>query len=399
MKILFATDNFYPNTNGAATFSYRLIEGLIARGHNVSVIAPSSEFKNRVVKSKGMIIYGIRSIMIPKKIYPAGLRVPVPFTIRSFQIKKLLQKIEPDIVHILDHFMIGRKAAKVAKKMAIPLIGTNNSMPENFIHYLIPEFAKRIFLKLGWRILTDVYKQPEIVTSPSLAACRLLKNLGMRNKILPVSCGVDLKRFNPENHSIYLKKRYSIPLNKPVVLFVGRLDREKNLDVVIKAFSLASKKLDAHLVITGSGKEKTGLIKLAEDLKLANRITFTGFVPDKDLPYIYSIGNVFVMASDAELQSIATMEAMASGLPVIAANVMALPELVRHGQNGYLFKAGDYKALAGFILKILGNTSLRKKMSANSLKIIHAHDLKKTIENFENIYKSLNYPQKEAYCR
>ena len=390
MRILFATDNFYPNTNGAANFSYRLIGGLIAKGHSISVIAPSASFKNSVVKYKGLVIYGIRSIMIPKKIYPAGLRVPLPFIIRSGEIKELITNIKPDVVHILDHFMIGRKIAKVSKKLGIPLVGTNNSVPENFIHYLMPlKFTKKLFLKLGWKLLADVYKKPDIVTSPSEAACILLKKLGLKNKIMNVSCGVDLNRFNPKNEGGYLKKRYKILSGKPIILFVGRLDKEKNLDTIISAFAGFLRSCDARLVIAGEGKEKISLIHLCEKLGIAGKVIFTGFISDKDLPFLYRIADLFVIASSAELQSIATMEAMASGLPVIAARILALPELVHDQKNGYLFNEGDIDTLALDILKIIKNPLLKKEMSKKSLQIIKSHNLNNTILKFENIYRSV----------
>lgn len=388
MKILFATDNFYPNMNGAANFAYRLIEGLIKRGHQICVIAPSLDFKNRIDFYKGMTIYGIRSIMIPRKIYPAGLRVPLPFTIRSAGIKRLIERINPDVIHILDHFMIGSRVAKVGKSMGKPMVGTNNSIPENFVHYLYPtKFFKKLVFKAAWKQLAGVYKNLDIVTSPSEAACALLKNLSLKNKIQNVSCGVDLKKFNPQNNGAYLKKRFQIPDNKPVTLFVGRLDREKNLETVIGAFAKVLKSSESYLVIAGEGKEKSKLIDLTKTLKIEHFVVFIGLVSEKDLPFLYSMADIFVIASSAELQSIATMEAMASGQPVVAADALALPELVHHGKNGYLFKEGDSDSLAQSILNIISNRRLRKKMSEESLKIISGHDLSKTVETFADIYR------------
>lgn len=388
MRILFGTDNFYPNVNGAANFTYALTKGLVESGHDIFVIAPSRKFKNTLTKQGGMTVYGIRSVAIPKIIHPARLRIPL--NINPITIKAIVEEINPDVVHVQDHFMIGSKIAKEGKKLKIPLIGTNLFMPENFIHYLHPPgFAKKLIKKLAWGAFIRVYKQLDVITVPTKIAADLIKNLGLKNPIIPISCGIDLTRFNPKNNGAYLKKRYKIPSVNPVVLFVGRLDKEKHIDVLLTAFSKILPHAHAKLVITGKGTERSILIKLAKKLGIEKQVIFTGFVADKDLPFLYRMADLFVIASIAELQSIATMEAMASGLPVVAAKVMALPELVHDGKNGYLFNQGDVHTLANQVVEILKNTPLKKKMSAESLKIIKSHNIKKTIKSFEEIYRQV----------
>lgn len=390
MRILFATDNFYPNMNGGANFAYRLIDGLVNNGHSIFVIAPARKFKHTVTKYKGMTVYGIRSVMIPKIIHPAGIRIPLPLTINSIKIKRLVEEINPQVIHLQDHYTIGKAALNAGKRLGIPIIGTNHFMPENFIHYLYPpHFAKKPLSKLAWRQFINVYKHLDLITTPTKTAVSLIQNLGLKNPITPISCGVDLDIFNPKNNGSYLKKRFKINSSKPVVLFVGRLDKEKNLDAVIKAFVNVLKSIDAQLVIAGKGKEKPKLVKLSQKLGIEKNVTFAGFVPEEDLPSFYRIADVFVIASIAELQSIATMEAMASGLPVVATRVMALPELVSDGKNGYLFNDGDIQTLANRLIRILNNRNLQKQMSKHSLKIISDHSLEKTIQSYEKLYQRL----------
>lgn len=388
MRILIGTDNFYPNVNGAARFSYEFTKGLVKLGHEVSVIAPSTKFKDLVSKHKGMTIYGVRSVMIPKIIHPSGMRVPL--TINSKQVKKWVEEIKPDVIHIQDHFMIGYQISKVGRKMGIPIVGTNHFMPENFIHYLYPpDFAKKPLSKLAWRQFINVYKNLDLITTPTETAANLIRNLGLKKNIISISCGIDLNRFNSKSQGDYLRKRFKITSSKPVVLFVGRLDKEKKLDQVIRAFTNVLKSEDAQLVIAGKGKEKSNLVKLSQKLGIEENVSFTGFVSDKDLPSLYHCADLFVIASIAELQSLATMEAMASGLPVVAAKVMALPELVHNGKNGYLFNEADTKTLGEKIIKILKNPALKKKMSKNSLSIIKNHNIEKTLKKYVQIYQQL----------
>src|SRR5699024_9030056 len=129
------------------------------------------------------------------------------------------------------------------------------------------------------------------------------------------------------------------------VLFVGRVTGEKQIDVLLKAVQLLPAELHAKLQIVGGGDQLKNLEQLARTLGIADRVEFTGYVADEDLRRSYTRASVFAIPSVAELQSIATMEAMASGLPIVAANAMALPHLVHDG-NGFLFEPGNAQELA-----------------------------------------------------
>jgi 1,2-diacylglycerol 3-alpha-glucosyltransferase len=385
MKILIATDTYYPDVNGAAYFTYRLATILAKRGHNVFVMCPSRSFRNTVSNDKGVTVYGIRSIHLP--VY-RDFRVSPLFTSRI--IRGAVKEISPDIVHIQNHFLIGKEAVSAAKKLGIPIIGTNHFMPENLVHYLhLPRIAERWAQKLAWRQFVRVFEQLDFVTTPTKTAAELLVKAGLNKDVVPISCGIDLERFKPTNDGLYLKRRFAIPTNKPVLLYVGRLDKEKRIDMILRALPDILRVTSVHLVLAGIGKEKQKLEELTEKLGIQKAVTFTGFVPDKDLQNIYRIADLFVTAGIAELQSIVTMEAMASGLPVVAVNAMALPELVHDGENGYLFSDGDSQMFAEKVVAILSNQTMRAQMSKRSLEIIKDHDINKVIEKYESIYNEI----------
>ncbi len=397
MRILFGTDNFYPNIGGGANFNYALAKNLAKNGHQVFIIAPAEKFEYLVKKQEhgGVTIYGIHSVGVPKIIHPARPRIPLP--INPFKIKALVSEINPEVIHIQDHFIISSMVAAAGRKLGIPLVGTNHFMPENFMHYLYPpKFAKIPLSKLAWKHFIKVYKHLSLVTTPTKAAAKLLRDVGLKNRVISISCGVDLVRFNPRNNGDYLKKRYQITSSDSVVLFVGRLDKEKNINILIKAFAQVLDSLNAKLIIAGKGKEQKNLVNLCKKLKIEKDVIFTGYISEKDLPNLYRIADLFAIASIAELQSLVTMEAMACGLPVVAAKVMALPELVHHGKNGYLFSDGDTNTLTNQMIKILKNPSLSKKMSEDSLRIIKHHDVNKTIKSYEKIYLGLGKTRKHA---
>ncbi|MGB7055988.1 MAG: glycosyltransferase, partial [bacterium] len=284
----------------------------------------------------------------------------------------------------------GKEAVSAAKKLGIPVMGTNHLMPENLTHYLhLPGIAETWLQRFAWRQFVRVFEQLDFVTTPTRTAAALLAKAGLRKKVVPVSCGIDLERFKPTNDGAYLRRKFAIPTDKPVLLYVGRLDKEKRIDMILQALPDISRVTSVHLVLAGIGKEKRNLEELAEKLGIQQAVTFTGFVPDEDLQNIYGVADLFVTAGIAELQSIVTMEAMASGLPVVAVNAMALPELVHDGENGYLFSDGNSQMFTEKVIAILSDQAMRARMSRRSLEIIKDHDVNKTIEKYESIYSEI----------
>lgn len=383
MKIAIVTNNYYPNVNGSSYFTQRLAIKLNERGHRILVIAPSLSKNDEYFYHQGIKIFGVRSF--PVLVYP-NFRKVFPFIDNS--VKEIVENFRPDIIHLQDHFAISRAAFYAAKELGIPIIGTNHFLPENLVHYLrLPSKMTLIIKKGFWNYFLSIYGKLDLVTTPTKSAADLIKKIGFCKEIEVVSNGIDLKKFNPGNKGEYLFEKYSITRNKPILLFVGRLDKEKNIDTIIQALKIIANKTNVHLVITGIGAEQKKLMNLIKTLDLNSKVTFTGFVLDSDLPNLYAISACFVIPGEAELQSIATMEAMASGLPILAANTVALPELI--DGNGYLFDPKNPDNLANLIEKIFKNDNLRRQMGQKSLEIIQKHDIEKVINKFEDIYRQI----------
>jgi glycosyltransferase involved in cell wall biosynthesis len=382
MKILIASDTYFPNVDGASYFTYRLATQLAKRGNEVFVVAPGRGLKSEVKKEGDITVLRARSV--PVLLYPKFRFSPPAITQRA--ITDFIKETKPDIIHIQNHIMIGRAVLKAARELHIPIMGTNHFMPENLVHYVPIPQVEQALKDLGWKVFRGVFKHMELVTTPTQTAANLLKQIGWKKEVIPLSCGIDLKRFNPNNDSSYIKAKFNLP-DRPILLFVGRLEKEKRIEVILRALPLILKKTQVQLVLIGPGSLKDTLKKLSEELGVADHVTFPGFITDEDLPNFYKAASVFAIAGIAELQSIATMEAMASGLPVLACNAMALPELAHDGENGFLFADGDYKTLADKAIKLLSDNDLRKRMSQKSLEIIAKHDINKVMGEFENLYR------------
>ena len=381
MKILYVSDTYYPHVNGVYYFVQRLASGLQKKGHTIAVVAPSETMFSSNKNIDGIDVYGIPSFSI---LYYRDIRLPIPFLLQS-HIKKILEDFEPDIIHVQSHFMLAKAVIKANKKFATPIIGTNHFMVENLTSFLQSEKWKRSLGQSMWRAFSKVFNKIDIVTTPTETAANLIRPKLMKDVIV-ISNGIEFEKFNSLGDASFIREKYGIP-NKPILLYVGRLDPEKHINEIIEALPLTLPFIDIHLVIIGKGVKKTALEQLAKTKGVLDNITFTGFVPDNDLPYFYKQSQCFITASIAELQSIATLEAMASGLPVIAANAGALAELVKDTINGYLFNPGDVYQIAVNICKVFSNHNQTKKMGEKSQEFVAQHNIRHTITSFEKIYQ------------
>jgi glycosyltransferase involved in cell wall biosynthesis len=380
MKVLLATESYYPNIDGGAVARRSLAIRLKEKGHEVAVVAPGYEARNYEEEIDGIRIFRVKGRTLP--LYPDYKFSVFPL----WEVKRVIREFQPDVIDLNTPYQVGMSALAVAKKMNIPTIGTIHVQPENMLMSVErAKFLFRILENLAWFYIINFFNRCDYVTSPTQTAIELMKVHGLSTKARPISSGIDLNVFKPENEGAHLKAKYSIP-EKPIVLYTGRISGEKRLDVLVRAMPQVLDSVDAHLVICGSGREKGNLQQMANRLGISDNVTFTGFISNEDFPNIYTIADLFVIPSESELQSIVTMEALASGLPVVAADKHALPELVRNPENGYLVKAGDSGAFSGKIVEILSNSDLKDSMGSASLEIIKEHSVENTILQFERLY-------------
>jgi 1,2-diacylglycerol 3-alpha-glucosyltransferase len=381
MRILFVSSSYYPHINGVYYFVCRIGPLLQERGHTVAVIAPSDSVQFSQKKIDTLDVYGVPSLSV---IINPTIRIPIPFLLKS-RIKRIIENFKPDIIHIQDHFPLSKALVKVNQKLKIPIIGSNHFMPENFTVLVHSKNWKKRVENFLWKGFSSVFNRVNLVTTPTeTGACLIRPRLKVN--VLAISSGISLETFNTSGDTSNIKKKYFIP-DKPILLYVGRLDPEKHIEEILQAVAIAAKKVDFCFVVVGKGTSKTTLEKLAGQLGIINNVIFTGFVPDGDLPYFYKLSRCFIIASIAELLSLSTLQGMASGLPVIAVNAGALGELVKDKMNGYLFHEGDIPAIAQHIEDIITYDDLFRKMSKKSLEYVQQHDIYKTLESFEELYR------------
>ena len=388
MRILLANDTYPPDVNGSAYFTKRLAEGLVLRGHGTHVLAASTGRRTEVVARDGVVEHRLRSLPVP---FHRDFRFsPPPLLYR--RVLREMKRIRPDVVHAQGHFLIGRAVIRAAKELGVPLVATNHFMPDNLVFYLeLPEGMEKTVTDLAWRDFARVFDQADVVTAPTSFAAELAEEKGLKGPVLPISNGMDLSRFSPANDGDAFKREYGIA-DRPTLMYVGRLDAEKRVDELIRAVAQTRRSVDAQLVVVGAGHERRSLEGLAAKEGVGDRVVFTGFVGDDGLPGAYAAADVFVNAGIAELQSLVTLEAMATGKPVVAADAGALPLLVRDGANGYLFEPGDVADLAARLTGIFADERKREEMGEESLRIAARHDAGETLDAFEDLYAMVTRP-------
>ena len=234
-------------------------------------------------------------------------------------------------------------------------------------------------MKLAWRDAGRVLRKVDFITTPTRRAADLLENAAGLTGVLAISCGIEASKFANATPTS----------NKdPRILFLGRLDYEKHIHNLLSAVAKLPSSLNTQVEIVGDGGERAALEAQAKQLGIADQVKFLGHISEEELPKAYERATLFAMPSIAELQSIATMEAMATALPVVGANAMALPHLIHDGENGFLFEPNSVDDLASKLTRVLTMPRKELEMMKNaSLKFIRGHDITRTLETFEALYR------------
>jgi glycosyltransferase involved in cell wall biosynthesis len=385
MRLLIATESYWPNADGGAFFERRLALGLAARGHHVAIHTPGDRFANYIQQDGDTTIYRERAIT-----FWANRKYKVSF-MPFWHVRHILKTEKPDVIHIHNTYWIGLSTLFWAKRYGIPVIATNHFMPENaLLNLKASSLAYKPLHRLIWAFLVGFHNRVNFVTSPTPTAVQLLLDHGLKAPAEPVSNGVDTAVFKPNSDTAAVQAKYKLATDRPVVLYVGRLDGEKRLDQILDAWPAVLAQQPAQLVMVGFGKAMAALQAQAERLGISDSVVFTGYLEEAEKPIIYNAANMFVISSPAELQSIVTLEAMATGLPVVSVDVAALKELCHDGENGILFTLEDVPALAAAINRIIADKALHKRFSAESIKIVREHHSTEVMFNhYETIYQHL----------
>ncbi|MFC5501809.1 glycosyltransferase [Lysinimonas soli] len=380
MRILIGCDTFAPDINGAASFAKRLGAGLAARGHDVHVIAPAQAHRvgtfAEVFDGQTLTVHRVYSW---RWLPHPWLRFMLPWRMKA-NSRKVIDAMHPDVVHFQSHIVVGSGLAPVAKSRGIRIVGTNHTMPENVLQHvtIFPQPMLDWLARVQWKAAARIFRMADVITSPTQSSASYFEKMTGLTQVVAISNGIDTTAYTPE----FTRQ----PDNR--VVYVGRLDEEKHVDELIRAAARMDPALDVQVDIVGGGEVKQKLRDLAASLGVSDRVHILGKVSDEELRATLTRGTVFAMPSRAELQCIAAMEAMATALPVVAANAMALPHLVHEGENGHLYEPGDIDGLAAALTDVLtAGPEKLDRMKRASLEVVAHHSMAHTLDVFEALYR------------
>jgi len=389
LRVAFYTDTFLPAVDGVVTSILNAKKELERNGHTVYVFASGSGDARRAIKDyrNVFVARGIRLRSYPQysiAIFP------------SFDSLRLSKDV--DIVHAHTPFTMGMSALITAKINRIPLVASFHTLFAN--RSVIKEYTvqnqrlQRLILKHAWSYARFFYSRCNAVIAPSAVIKKMLVRHGIKN-VFVVPNGIDLKRFDYKKvNGTELRKHIMHGRKGKLVLYVGRISREKRIEIMLKA----AKKLKLNgervmFVIGGTGPAEVHYKNMVEDMGISDIVKFVGFIKSEELPKYYAACDLLCIPSTFETQGIVALEAMAMNKPVVAANYLALKEIVINGKNGEKFVPNDPESCATKIEKVLNRIDRYNSMRQTAEKY---SDERVTAELL-NVYKSILKNSKQSY--
>ncbi len=395
MRILIIGATYLPQNNGQSIFTGNLAEGMARTGNQVMVLTSGTGQKEKRVEIHGVIKATTPALnlwFIHKEFYLA-------YNYQA-QVKQIFRDFQPDVVHLQDSAPLSQYALRTARRYGLPVVTTHHPGPDVGAPYFtnLPQPVRGWIEFIIWRWLLAFLNRSDVVVTPSASAARMLLDHGLKVEVRPISCGVNLQDFSesPDDCRASLLQRFDLPVDRKIFLYVGRMDYEKRVDVIVRALADVHRE-DVMLALAGKGARGEQIKRLAQRLHIEDRVRFLGEVSHSQVPGLMNCASVFVMPGEAESLSIATLEAMACGKPVLAANAMALPELVKNGLNGFLFEPGNPRDAARKIDILASNSEVWRRMGEASKQRVIRHDTPYMLQAYEALYRNATARAKKAH--
>jgi len=380
MKILLTSDVYSPATNGVVTSLVNLRQGLENLGHEVRILTLSENHHTSYTDGVWRL-----SSTNAGTIYP-GTRV------RDTLAKRPIQDLiswNPDIVHSQSEFSTFPLARRIAKACTAPLVHTYHTLYEDYTSYFsVNKALGRSLVQLFSR---HVLSRTDAVIAPTQKISTLLQLYGVETPIQVIPSGIHLARFSSPlstPHTSSLIRSLNLNPRDFVILYVGRLAKEKNINELIALFPADLP--DVKLLLVGDGPEREALEAAVSARGLTDRVIFAGNQRQEDIPLFYRLGDLFCSASTSETQGLTYVEAMASGLPVLCRADSCLDDLVREGVNGWQYRDGD--EYLDHLRTLLTDTKLHMDISLSAKESSRVYAQGTFASRVEALYRQLKEP-------
>ena len=373
MKIGFFTDGFLPQPNGVATSVFASAQELERRGHEVFIVAPKYPgYKDE------MNVFRLTSVKVMSK---PDLRLALHLPDRP--LRRLL-KMDFDIIHVHSGGPITLLGLEIAKAKNIPIVATYHTLWAKYTHYFMK--GKVIKPKVIEQATKFFCNRCDYLIAPSHRVVDELEKYGIKKPIAMIPSGVDTSKFGVVSKNTF-RKKLGIPSSHKILLTVSRMGEEKSIDFLLKSFELVlGENPETTFLLVGDGQEKKNLISLAKKLGIEKNVIFAGLIDPVALPEIYSEADLFLFASQTETQGMVILEALASGVPVIAVEDTVFKEVIQNNQNGFLLEK-EKEAFAGKITELLKNETERRRLSDGARAGADSYSIQASTQSLEDLYK------------
>jgi len=381
MRIAFFTNCYKPLVNGVVTSISSLKEAYERKGHDVYIFAPRVE--DYVDQEKNVFRY--RSVNLTSKVkYP----LPIPL---SFKVKKIITEFNPDIVHFHHPFLLSSPAIMYGKKLGIPKILTLHTQYEQYAYYVSP-VPERITQEAIKMIISNLAYKTDCITTPSDSMKKIMENYGIKNRIEVIPNAIHLISFKEDDESkrTEIKKKYNLKEDDKIILFVGRIAREKSIDKIIEALAIIKRKgiSKVKLLIVGRGPAMDELKQLIQSLGIEEEVIFTGAVSNEEIQHYYKMAYLFTITSTSESFGIVIIEALASGIPVLAVRAPGAVDILTDEVDGLLTE-NNVEQFANALEKLIREPELREKLSHEALKTSKKYNIDIISEKMINLYQEV----------
>jgi 1,2-diacylglycerol 3-alpha-glucosyltransferase len=376
MRIALLSESYEPIVNGVAVSVGILRDELTRRGHEVFVVAP---------ENKGCVDSYPRVTRVPSRRIRLMPDYPIPSPLPGY-VRKVLRELRPDVIHTQTPFILGMLGARCARELGVGLVSTNHTLYTEYAHYVPvrPKSITRGFLIRGMRWY---YSRCDEVIVPSEPARELLKSYGVNSPISVVKTGIVPQPEISSEAKHRIRTACGVGEADRMILYVGRIAREKNLTMLLDAVDLLRQSVDGvRLVMVGGGPALAETQRYSLDLGLDGHVKFVGMVPCTEVGPYYRSADVFAFPSTTETQGLAIGEAMLAGLPVVAVDAGGVPENVEDGVDGFLTEnhAAEFAYRLG---QLLADPKERRRMGANASVNAKAFSAERMTAEVEAIYE------------
>ncbi|MDA3814898.1 MAG: glycosyltransferase [Patescibacteria group bacterium] len=376
MKIAFFVNTYLPNTFGSSVSVEYFRKGLEEIGHEVYIFTP---------KFHGFELQNEKAFFYPSIMYGYKIKYPlaIPF---SPKIDKKIKELDFDIIHTHQPFTVGYQALKNGRKNNIPVVFTYHCRYEDYTHYIpfIQSFVKKYVTSSVKKFANLV----DCVIAPTQDIKDILRKQEINTSIEVISTGIDWEKFQNGKRE-ETRSKFGIKDDEVCFWWLGRMEQEKNIEFLLKVIKDFSKRFNnSKFMLVGNGSEMDNIKEFVKEEGLEDKVIITGLVPQKEVQNYYASGDILIQPSKSETQGLVALEAMASGMPVLAITATGTIDIVKDKETGYLLNE-DIEEFYQKAQELFKNKELFEKMSQKSREEAFKYDYKNKARRLVEVYDKM----------